>query len=143
MKRASLMSPKNPAVKSEAGVADKQTILVVEDDPNVAQMLDEYFNVQGYHVITTDAGEDAVRTCRANPPHLALLDIHLPDIDGYEVARRLLTHRRTKHIPLIFLTQRRERVDRLQGLGLGAVDYVTKPFDLNDLLERVRQLCPV
>jgi PleD family two-component response regulator len=119
-------------------VPDKQTLLVVDDDPNLAGMLNDYFQVQGYNVITADWGEDAVKACWDTPPHLALLDIHLPDIDGYEVARRLHAHRRTKDIPLIFLTQKSERRDRLQGLALGAVDYITKPFDLSELELRVR-----
>jgi PleD family two-component response regulator len=119
-------------------VPDKQTLLVVDDDPNLAGMLNDYFQVQGYNVITADWGEDAVKVCWDTPPHLALLDIGLPDIDGYEVARRLHAHRRTKDIPLIFLTQKSERLDRLQGLQLGAVDYITKPFDLGELELRVR-----
>jgi len=119
-------------------VPDKQTLLVVDDDPNLAGMLNDYFQVQGYNVITADWGEDAVKACWDTPPHLALLDIHLPDIDGYEVARRLHAHRRTKDIPLIFLTQKSDRHDRLQGLELGAVDYITKPFDLGELELRVR-----
>ena len=116
----------------------KQTLLVVDDDPNLAGMLNEYFQVQGYEVLTADWGEDAIRTCWKKPPHLALLDINLPDIDGYEVARRLHAHRRTKDIPLIFLTQKSDRGDRLHGLELGAVDYITKPFDLSELQLRVR-----
>jgi DNA-binding response OmpR family regulator len=119
-------------------VADKQTLLVVEDDPNLAGMLNEYFQGQGYDVITADWGEDAVQTCWKTLPQIALLDINLPDIDGYEVARRLQAHRRTKDIPLIFLTQKSDRVDRLHGLELGAVDYITKPFDLGELQLRVR-----
>ncbi|MGH2525092.1 MAG: response regulator transcription factor, partial [Anaerolineales bacterium] len=119
-------------------MADKQTLLVVEDDPNLAEMLTNYFNIQGYRVLTFDWGEDAVRTCQLDPPQLALLDVRLPDIDGYEVARRLRTHRRTQTIPLIFLTERNARSDRLRGLELGAVDYITKPFDLKELQLRVR-----
>jgi len=67
-----------------------------------------------------------------------VLDIHLPDIDGYEICRRLRTQRRTEQIPIIFLTQKRERIDRLTGLELGAVDYITKPFDIQELRLRVR-----
>ena len=119
-------------------MADKQTLLVVEDDPNLAGMLNEYFHDQGYEVLVADWGEDAVATCWKTPPNLALLDINLPDINGYEVARRLHAHRRTKDIPLIFLTQKSDRIDRLQGLELGAVDYITKPFDLGELQLRVR-----
>lgn len=69
-----------------------------------------------------------------------MLDIHLPDIDGYEVYRHLRDHRRTEHVPIIFLTERRKRGDRLMGLGLGAADYITKPFDVQELRLRVRNV---
>jgi PleD family two-component response regulator len=116
----------------------KQTLLIVEDDLDVAEMLAAYFNVQGYHVSTTDLGEKAVDICRAKLPDLAILDIRLPDIDGYEVARRLRTTQRTQEIPIIFLTEKRNRSDRLHGLKLGADDYITKPFDVQELRLRVR-----
>ncbi len=121
-------------------MADKQTILVVEDDPNLAAMLNDYFRIQGYRVLTSEWGEEAVQTCQTQSPHIALLDVRLPDIDGYEVARRLRANRRTQRIPLIFLTERGERADRLRGLELGAVDYLTKPYDLKELLLRVRNI---
>ncbi len=119
-------------------MADKQTILIVDDDPNLAGMLDEYFHAQGYNVLKADWGAKAVEACQHTIPDIALLDVRLPDIDGYEVARRLHAQRRTQHIPFIFLTQRKDRRDRLQGLELGAVDYITKPFDLEELRIRVR-----
>ncbi len=116
----------------------KYTILVVEDDLDVAEMLNAYFRVQGYDVLTVNWGEDAVRSCRANHPDVVILDIRLPDIDGYEVARQLRSNRRTENIPIIFLTEKRSRNDRLQGLELGADDYITKPFDVQELRLRVR-----
>jgi PleD family two-component response regulator len=116
----------------------KASILIVEDDPDVADMLDAYFNVQGYLVRTANAGEEAIQACRASRPDLVILDIRLPDIDGYEVARRLRTSQRTMHIPIIFLTEKRNRADRLQGLELGADDYISKPFDIQELRLRVR-----
>ncbi|HEX7976807.1 MAG TPA: response regulator [Anaerolineales bacterium] len=116
----------------------KLNILVVEDDLDVAEMLTAYFAVQGYEVVNVNWGEDAVQTCRTNRPDLVILDIRLPDIDGYEVARRLRSSKRTQDIPIIFLTEKRERADRLQGLELGADDYITKPFDIHELRLRVR-----
>src|SRR3970282_1940963 len=82
--------------------------------------------------------EDAVRTAQDGTPDLVILDIRLPDIDGYEVCRRMRTQRRTENLPIIFLTERRDRVDKLQGLELGVVDYITKPFDIQELRLRVR-----
>jgi DNA-binding response OmpR family regulator len=116
----------------------KPTILVVEDDLDVAEMLSAYFRVQGYEVLIANMGEEGVQTCRSNRPDLVILDIRLPDIDGYEVARQLRSNRRTADIPIIFLTDKRHREERLQGLELGADDYITKPFDIQELRLRVR-----
>jgi DNA-binding response OmpR family regulator len=116
----------------------KPVLLIVEDDLDVADMLNAYFNVQGFEVQTANWGEDAVKACSSHPPDLVILDIRLPDIDGFEVARRLRTNRRTQTIPIIFLTEKRARSDRLQGLELGGDDYITKPFDIQELRLRVR-----
>lgn len=117
---------------------EKSTLLFVEDDIDAADMLNAYFRVQGYDVKAVHCGEDAVRAGHAHRPDLIILDIRLPDIDGFEVARRLRSHRRTEDIPIIFLTEKRNRADRLQGLELGADDYITKPFDVQELRLRVR-----
>jgi PleD family two-component response regulator len=119
-------------------VTDKSHILIVEDDLDLAEMLNAYFRVQGYEVETAAWGEDAVRMTKAKPPDLVVLDIRLPDIDGYEVCRRIRTQRRTQSVPVIFLTEKRDRVDKLSGLELGVVDYITKPFDIQELRLRVR-----
>jgi PleD family two-component response regulator len=116
----------------------KHKILIVEDDPDVAEMLNAYFRVQGYEVFTVNWGEDGVRAGQSVQPDIIILDIRLPDIDGYEVARRLRSDRRTQEIPIIFLTEKRERGDRLQGFEVGADDYITKPFDVQELRLRVR-----
>lgn len=116
----------------------KSTILIVEDDLDIADMLNAYFRVQGYEVLTVNWGEDGVRACQTNNLDLVILDIRLPDIDGFEVARRLRANRKTKMIPIIFLTEKRERGDRLRGLELQADDYITKPFDIQELRLRVR-----
>ncbi|MEK7312443.1 MAG: response regulator [Chloroflexota bacterium] len=119
-------------------MAEKQSILIVEDDLDLAEMLNAYFRVQGYDVLTAAWGEDAVRISQENTPDIVLLDIRLPDMDGYEVCRRMRTQRRTENLPIIFLTERRDRIDKLQGLELGVVDYITKPFDIQELRLRVR-----
>jgi DNA-binding response OmpR family regulator len=118
----------------------KHKILIVEDDPDVSEMLNAYFRVQGYDVFTVNWGEDGVRAGQTIFPDLIILDIRLPDIDGYEVARRLRGDRRTQEIPIIFLTEKRERIDRLQGFEVGADDYITKPFDVQELRLRVRNV---
>lgn len=119
-------------------VADTVQLLIVEDDLDLVEMLSAYFQVQGYDVATATWGEEAVHIAQDVQPALIVLDIHLPDIDGYEVCRRLRSHRRTQTTPVIFLTERRARGDRLSGLELGVVDYITKPFDIQELRLRVR-----
>lgn len=119
-------------------MADRPSILVVEDDHDTADMLRAYFEAQGYNIHWASWGADALRLAEQSEPDLILLDIRLPDIDGYEVCRQLRAHRRTEQVPIIFLTERRERIDRLSGLELGAVDYITKPFDIQELRLRVR-----
>ncbi len=101
-------------------------------------MLNAYFRVQGYQVTIANWGEDGVRLSQNDQPDLVILDIRLPDFDGYEVARRMRANRRTQDIPIIFLTEKREREDRLRGLALHAEDYITKPFDIQELRLRVR-----
>lgn len=113
-------------------------IFIVEDDLDLSEMLSAYFRVQGYDVTTASRGEDAVALMSEEIPDVAVLDIRLPDIDGYEVCRRLRGSRRTQNLPVIFLTEKRDRDDKLAGLELGAVDYITKPFDIQELRLRVR-----
>ena len=116
----------------------KARLLIVEDDVDISNMLKIYFSSQGYEVETALRGGDALEKTRQSMPHLIVLDIMLPDINGYEVCRQLRTTMRTSHIPVIFLTQKDERSDRLQGLELGADDYITKPFDIDELKLRVQ-----
>jgi PleD family two-component response regulator len=116
----------------------RNKILIVEDDTDTLEMLSTYFQAQGYDIVTAVMGEDALKICRESPPDLIVQDIRLPDIDGYEVCRRLRRNLRTDQIPVIFLTEMKDRSDRIAGLKLGAVDYVTKPFDMQELRLRVR-----
>ncbi len=113
-------------------------ILVVEDDNDISNMLKLYFKSLGYTVFAALDGEQALTLTRQKMPKVIVLDIMLPDIDGYEVCRRLRTNLRTSHIPILFLTQKDERSDKIRGLELGADDYITKPFDVEELRLRVR-----
>ena len=118
----------------------KSKILVIEDDQDLAEMLNAYLRVQGYEVVTTNWGEDGIALAQTSRPDLLILDIRLPDIDGFDVARRLRSDRKTSDIPIIFLTEKRERSDKLAGLELGADDYITKPFDVQEMRLRVRNV---
>ncbi len=116
----------------------KTRILIVEDDHDIANMLNIFFSGLDYEVNIAPRGSEALEKTRQGLPHLIVLDIMLPDIDGYEVCKILRTTTRTSHIPIIFLTQKDERSDKLQGLELGADDYITKPFDIEELRLRVQ-----
>ncbi len=113
-------------------------ILVVEDDADISNMLRIYFESEDYDVAVARRGEDALEMCRHQLPNVIVLDIMLPDMDGYDVCRQLRNSLRTSHIPIIFLTQKDERSDKIRGLELGADDYITKPFDVEELNLRVR-----
>ena len=112
-------------------------ILIVEDDFDIANMLRIFFTGQGYQVNVAGRGNDALEQCRKSLPDLVVLDIMLPDMDGYAVCKEMRTTTRTSHIPIIFLTQKDERSDKIAGLELGADDYITKPFDIEELKLRV------
>lgn len=121
-------------------MTDDGQILIVEDDVDLVKMLDTLFQDLGYRVSTTPYGEEALVLCEEKMPELVILDIYLPDIDGYEVCRRLRNNPLTKYIAVIFLTVRTLKGDKLLGLELGAVDYITKPFDTEELKLRVQNI---
>ena len=116
------------------------SILIIDDDQDLGEMLNSYFEVQGYQVSTINWGEDGLRSCIEKTPDVVLLDIRLPDLDGYEIVKRLKNNRRTQTVPIIFLTEKRQREDRLRGLAMEVEDYITKPFDIQELRLRVRNV---
>ena len=114
---------------------EKGTVLVVEDEPNIADLVDLYLSREGYRVLKKTNGEDGLAAIRDQRPRLVVLDVGLPDIDGLEVCRRI---RATSALPIIFLTARADEIDRVLGLELGADDYLTKPFSPAELVARVK-----
>ena len=112
-----------------------QTILVVDDKANVRTLLREYLTEQGYRVVTAENGRVALFTARQEKPDLILLDIMMPEMDGYTFMR---TFRQEADAPIILLTAKLEETDKVLGLELGADDYVTKPFGMRELTARVR-----
>lgn len=105
-------------------------ILIIDDTIDIAQMLNFYFQAQGFETKMVHRGGDGVVAARSWAPNLVLLDINMPDMDGYEVARTMRQNLRTSHIPIMFLTERNEKSSMMIGLELGADDYITKPFDM-------------
>lgn len=115
----------------------KPRLLIIEDDIDIGNMLGIYFDSYDIESFVAIRGSLGLLGCQAIQPHGIILDIMLPDLDGYEICRILRTNLRTRHIPIIFLTQKDERSDKLQGLELGADDYITKPFDIEELKLRL------
>ncbi len=111
------------------------TILVVDDEPRIVQLVRDYLEHGGFTVLVASDGASALRTARTGRPDLVVLDLGLPGLDGLDVARAL---RRDGEVPIIMLTARTEESDKLVGLELGADDYLTKPFSPKELVARVR-----
>ncbi|HID64710.1 MAG TPA: response regulator [Anaerolineae bacterium] len=113
-------------------------ILVVEDELETEEMLRTYLEFCGYEVLSTAWGRDVLEMCRESHPDLIILDVQLPDTDGYEVYQELCHTRQTSHIPVIFLTKVVDDDLKAASREMGALDYISKPFDLEELERRVR-----
>ena len=113
----------------------KLKILLVDDDPNIRQLVNLYLEKEGVEVAMADRGDEALKMFKASPPNLMLLDIMLPGMDGWQVCREV---RKTSNIPIIMLTAKDETFDKVLGLELGADDYVVKPFDMKELVARIK-----
>jgi two-component system alkaline phosphatase synthesis response regulator PhoP len=116
----------------------KRTILVVEDEKDIRELVRFHLEQEGYAVRETDTGEGALALAESDRPALVVLDLMLPGIDGLEVCRRLRAAEATRALPIVVLTAKAAEVDRVLGLELGADDYVTKPFSPRELVARVR-----
>ena len=117
-------------------MADAHRILVVDDEPNILDVLTMALRFQGFEVETAATGEQALAAAASFKPQLMVLDIMLPDMEGFEVARRLGAQR--AQVPIVFLTARDATEDKIRGLSIGGDDYVTKPFSLEELIARIR-----
>jgi two-component system, OmpR family, response regulator len=113
-------------------------VLVVDDEPNIVDVISMALRYEGFEVASAGTGAEALSAVRDHRPHVMLLDVMLPDMEGFDVARRLGAER--ARVPIIFLTARDATEDRVRGLTVGGDDYVTKPFSLEELVARVRAL---
>ena len=117
---------------------DPVRVLVVDDEPNIVDVISMALRYEGFAVEAAGTGRDAIRSVGSFRPHLIVLDIMLPDMEGFEVARRLGAERAA--IPIVFLTARDATEDKIRGLTMGGDDYVTKPFSLEELVARIRTI---
>ena len=114
-----------------------QTILVVDDEPEIVRLVRSYLEADGFRVVTASDGQQALHVARHEKPDLVVLDVLMPHMDGLEFTRRI---RREQDVPILMLTARAEETDRIVGLELGADDYVTKPFSPREVVARVRAI---
>lgn len=111
-------------------------IMIVDDEPDILALLEKALNLEGFfHITKVESGLSAVDICEKNPPDIIILDVMLPDIDGYEVCRRI---RQFSHCPILFLSSKDDEVDKILGLAVGGDDYVTKPFSPKEVSYRVK-----
>src|SRR5436305_14203244 len=112
-------------------------VLVVEDDPRISDVLEYALKAEGYDVQKAERGREAIEMAERSAPALIVLDVGLPDIDGFEVCRSV---RKFSDVPILFLTSRSDEIDRVVGLEIGGDDYVVKPFSPRELLARIKAI---
>ncbi len=120
------------------GSAAKKTILVIEDEPNIVMGLRDALEFEGFRVVSAGRGRDGLALWKSDGPDAIVLDLMLPDMNGYSVCEEI--RRASSHIPIIMLTARSQESDKIRGLDAGADDYVTKPFSVNELIARIRAI---
>jgi DNA-binding response OmpR family regulator len=113
-------------------------ILIVDDEVDLVETVRFPLEMEGYHVLVAHNGEDALNQARKENPDLILLDLMLPKVDGYKVCQQLKSDDRYKHIPILMLTSKAQEKDMALGRETGANEYITKPFDIRDLLKKVK-----
>jgi DNA-binding response OmpR family regulator len=116
---------------------DKKKILIVDDEPDILETLKFLIESEGFQSITAMDGEDALKKAKETNPDLIILDVMLPKINGYKVCRLLKFDNKYKHIPILMVTARSQEEDKVIGEETGADEYITKPFDIEELIEKV------
>jgi len=124
----------------EPHLSGRPLLLIADDDEDILELLGFRLERAGYEVVRARTGEEALRLALELEPSLAVLDVMMPGLDGYEVTRRIRSDERTSAMPIILLTARAQASDVSQGMAAGADDYVRKPFDARDLKERIERL---
>ncbi len=117
-----------------------KTVLVVDDSPTERHVLVELLSRNGYQVITAENGEEGIEKARRELPDLILMDVVMPGLNGYQATRTLTRDEATKHIPVIVCTSKGQETDRIWGLRQGALDYIVKPINAEDLLAKIAAL---
>jgi len=130
--------PQDRSITADSPAVESATILIVDDTPNNLQVLFSYLETEGYKVLLAEDGESALQIAQSQAPDLVLLDVLMPNVDGFETCRQLKAKTSTREIPVIFLTALSETVNKVQGFKLGGVDYITKPIEQEEVLARIQ-----
>ena len=120
-------------------MAEKKKILVVEDEPNIIKLVTFILESNGYEVIPACIGSEGIEKAKAEKPDLIVLDVMMPEMDGFEVAKILNADPATKDIPILMLSSKAQFEDKMKGIDSGATDYITKPFEKEELLQKVKE----
>jgi len=125
--------------KSNADTSGKKfTILIVDDDPDIVRLIKACLSKNNYKILEASNGESAMDLVASKHPDLVVLDVNMPGLSGLEVCRNLRADKKTQNIPIIILSARKDDIDKVLGLEFGADDYVTKPFNVNELVLRIK-----
>ena len=131
---------KNTKSNNGVDIMPVKTVLVVDDSPTERHVLVELLSRNGYQVITAENGEEGIEKARRELPDLILMDVVMPGLNGYQATRTLTRDEATKHIPIIVCTSKGQETDRIWGLRQGALDYIVKPVNGDDLLAKIAAL---
>lgn len=117
----------------------KKRILVVEDEPNISNLVKFILEKNGYEVLQAFVGQEGIEIAKREKLDLIVLDVMMPNMDGFDVAKKLSRMKKAKNIPIIMLSSAAQFKDKMKGIESGAMDYITKPFDKKELLEKVKE----
>ena len=134
------LKTKKKSADTEEGYSEKKNlsqIMIIDDSPDILQVLTDILDYQGYRVIPFSSGEKALKSIESGMPDLILLDIEMPTMDGYQVCARLKSNEKLSKIPVIFISGRDDTTDKIKGFNAGGVDYITKPFQLAEVIARI------
>ena len=131
--------PNNPLAMSDPTMAIKK-IMVVDDSPTERAFMENLLKKRGYEVTVVESGDVAVERAKNDQPDLILMDVVMPGLNGFQATRAIAREERTKHIPVIICTTKDQETDKIWGLRQGAKDYVTKPVNEGELLEKIKAL---
>ena len=120
-------------------MAGKKKILVVDDEPNILKLIEFILKNAGYDVVVAANGADCIRKAKAEKPDMIVLDVMMPGMDGFEVARKLTKDAAALSVPILMLSSKAQFEDKMKGIDSGATDYITKPFDKEDLVQKVKE----